>query len=179
MYESAERSPNTRHRRKIRQDLCAALHVRDYVDHNFKPVTIILHLHIKCAEVYILNHAGPPASSKESLKTIILTVPPNAMLISMPSSGIPAASPFHGASSAIQLNTRCESVKPQTSASSSGLVLGMSAPSPHFVAIFVQDERYRRHDGRDNGHDRQRPMRADGLVHLDRRRAQRPRDQVA
>lgn len=61
----------------------------------------------------------------------------------------------------------------------SGLILSVLAHGPNPVTVFVQHKRYRCHERRDYGSDRQRPVRAQVVVHLDRGRRQRAGDDVA
>ena len=61
----------------------------------------------------------------------------------------------------------------------SGLILSVLAHGPNPVTVLVQDKRHRRHERGDDGHNRQRPVRAQVVVHLDRGRRQRAGDDVA
>ena len=61
----------------------------------------------------------------------------------------------------------------------SGLVLSVLAHGPDPVTVLIQHKRHRRHEGSDDGHDRQRPVRAQVLVHVDRGWRQRAGDDVA
>lgn len=63
--------------------------------------------------------------------------------------------------------------------SNSGLILSVLAHGPNLVTVLIQHKRHRRHERSDDGHYRQRPVRAQVVVHLDRGRSQRAGDDVA
>lgn len=67
----------------------------------------------------------------------------------------------------------------QSAVPSPFLILSVLAHGPDPVTVLVQHKRHRPHERSDDGHDLQRPVRPQVVVHLDRGRGQRAGDDGA